>query len=105
MLATGEDLRYRSTEGAKSDLRTRLMHRYMDAIGRLTTSEPAVRLRLLRALHMIAPPASLFSPAMLGYVFGARRSVSPEALHSNPAHARHRPRTGSQASVARNQSS
>src|SRR5262245_93973 len=105
MLATGEDLRYRSTEGAKSDLRTRLMHRYMDAIGRLTTSEPAVRLRLLRAFHMIAPPASLFSPALLGYVFGARRSVSPEALQSHLANAGHLRRTGSQASDARNQSS
>jgi hypothetical protein len=31
----GEDLRYRRTEGARPDLRTRLMHRYMDAIGRL----------------------------------------------------------------------
>jgi hypothetical protein len=65
MLAIGEDLRYRGTEGAHADLRTRLMHRYMDTIGRLTTSDPAVRLRLLRAFHMIAPPESLFAPVML----------------------------------------
>jgi 2-polyprenyl-6-methoxyphenol hydroxylase-like FAD-dependent oxidoreductase len=83
MLAIGEDLRYRSTEGATSDSRTRFMHRYMDAIGRLTTSEPAVRLRLLRAFHMIAPPASLFSPAMLGRVLGVRRSNAAWRLEAS----------------------
>ena len=73
MLAVGEDLRYRSTEGARADLGTRLMQRYMDAIGRLTTTDPVVRLRLLRAFHMIAPPQSLFSPTVLWRVLTTRR--------------------------------
>jgi hypothetical protein len=80
MLAIGEDLRFRSTEGARADLPTRLMHRYMDTIGRLTTSEPAVRLRLLRAFHMIAPPESLFSPAMMWRAFRRGRAMAPPAL-------------------------
>jgi hypothetical protein len=31
----------------------------------MTTSDPAVRLRLLRAFHMITPPESLFSAHIL----------------------------------------
>jgi 2-polyprenyl-6-methoxyphenol hydroxylase-like FAD-dependent oxidoreductase len=80
MLAIGEDLRYRGTEGARADLRIRLMHRYMDMIGRLTTSDPAVRLRLLRAFHMIAPPESLFSPRMMWRAFRGGRSVAAPTL-------------------------
>jgi len=79
MLAVGEDLRYRSTEGARADVRTRLMHRYMDAVGRLTTRDAAVRLRLLRAFHMIAAPETLFSPAMMWSVFKGRRRYGPVA--------------------------
>jgi 2-polyprenyl-6-methoxyphenol hydroxylase-like FAD-dependent oxidoreductase len=65
LLAIGEDLRSETTEGARAGTGTRLMHRYMDAIGQLTTTDPDVRSRLLRAFHMIAPPSSLFSPAVL----------------------------------------
>lgn len=86
MLAIGEDLRYRSTEGARPDLRTRITQRYMDAIGRLTTSEPAVRLQLLRAFHMIAPPRSLLSPAMLWRVLG--QAGRRRHQHSSSSHNR-----------------
>jgi 2-polyprenyl-6-methoxyphenol hydroxylase-like FAD-dependent oxidoreductase len=93
MLATGEDLRYRSTEGARADLRTRLMHRYMDAVGRLTTTDPAVRLQLLRAFHMIAPPQSLFSPTILTRVLrGLRLRRSRPA---NSPECRRQPRSSS----------
>ena len=55
------------------------MHRYMDAVGRLTTRDAAVRLRLLRAFHMIAAPETLFSPAMMWSVFKGRRRYGPVA--------------------------
>jgi 2-polyprenyl-6-methoxyphenol hydroxylase-like FAD-dependent oxidoreductase len=80
MLAIGEDLRYRSTDGARSDAGTRLMHRYMDRIGRLTTSHPSVRLQLLRAFHMIAPPRVLFSPAVMLRVLIAGGAMTPSAF-------------------------
>jgi 2-polyprenyl-6-methoxyphenol hydroxylase-like FAD-dependent oxidoreductase len=64
-LATGEDMRYRSTAGAHAGMRTRLLHAYMDAVGRLTTRDPLVRSRLLRAFHMVAPPSSLVAPAVV----------------------------------------
>ena len=71
MLAIGEDLRYRGTQGAQARLSTRLMHRYMDAVGRLTTSDREMRLRLLSAFHMIAGPESLFAPPMLWRIVAA----------------------------------
>jgi len=64
MLATGEDLRYRSTEGGRRSIATRFMHRYLDAIGATTTTDQAVRLQLLRTFHMVAGPEALFSPAI-----------------------------------------
>ncbi|HET9325348.1 MAG TPA: hypothetical protein VFQ05_01095 [Candidatus Eisenbacteria bacterium] len=47
------------------------MHRYMVAVGRLTTRDWEVRLRLLSAFHMIAGPESLFAPSMLWRVVAA----------------------------------
>ena len=47
------------------------MHHYMDAVGRLTTRDREVRLRLLGAFHMIAGPESLFAPTMLWRVVAA----------------------------------
>jgi 2-polyprenyl-6-methoxyphenol hydroxylase-like FAD-dependent oxidoreductase len=72
-LAIGEDLRYRGTVGARADIRTRLLHGYLDAVGQLTTSDPFVRSKLLRAFHMIAPPSSLFVPAVMWRMFRAHR--------------------------------
>jgi 2-polyprenyl-6-methoxyphenol hydroxylase-like FAD-dependent oxidoreductase len=64
-LAVGEDLRYRSTEGARAGFGTRVSHRYMNAVGRLTTIDTRVRLALLRAFHLVAPPSSLFAPRIM----------------------------------------
>ncbi len=76
LLAVGEDLRYRATQGASRSLRIRAMHAYMDAVGRMTTHDVIVRARLLRAFHMIAPPASLFTPSVVWRVLTARRRSS-----------------------------
>jgi hypothetical protein len=88
MLAVGEDLRYRGTEGARPDWRIQLTHRYMDAIGRRTTTDATVRLRLLQAFHMIAPPESLFSPAMLWRILRGTRTAAatcePVSTESQP---------------------
>ena len=78
MLAIGEDLRYRCTEGAPATVRTRIMHRCMDAVGRLTTTDPGVRLRLLRAFHMIA--SSLFAPPLVWKVLTAHSAAAPPPL-------------------------
>jgi flavin-dependent dehydrogenase len=65
MLATSEDFRVRGTEGGSPDLKTRLMHRYMDWVIQLTTYDSGVRLALLKVMHMLESPATLFHPSVL----------------------------------------
>jgi 2-polyprenyl-6-methoxyphenol hydroxylase-like FAD-dependent oxidoreductase len=61
-LATGEDARYPSTDGANLDTHTRLLHRYMNRVLRLATQRQDVRHTLLQVQHMLRPPTALFSP-------------------------------------------
>ena len=65
MLATSEDFRVHGTEGGSPDLKTRLMHRYMDQVIQLTTYDREVRLALLKVMHMLESPAALFHPSVL----------------------------------------
>ena len=65
MLATSEDFRVRGTEGGSPDLKTRLMHRYMDQVIQLTTYDREVRLAMLKVMHMLESPATLFRPTVL----------------------------------------
>jgi 2-polyprenyl-6-methoxyphenol hydroxylase-like FAD-dependent oxidoreductase len=65
LLATGEDYRYRETDGSGPTLMTRFMHRYMEQVLRLATHSVAVRTVLLKAFNLLAPPATLFQPRVL----------------------------------------
>ena len=62
ILATGEDYRYRGTEGGTPDRTTRFMHRYMDRgdgslhDGRRRAPAPAERVQPHRAAHHPLPP-------------------------------------------------
>jgi 2-polyprenyl-6-methoxyphenol hydroxylase-like FAD-dependent oxidoreductase len=64
MLATGEDCRYRRTEGLSPRIGTRLMHRYMDRVVALTTHDAAVRETLLSSFNMVAPLTATFRPGI-----------------------------------------
>ncbi|MBV8217517.1 MAG: hypothetical protein JO325_03560 [Solirubrobacterales bacterium] len=66
LLATGTDYRFRRTEGPPRRRSTRMMHRYVDALTRLSTRNAGVRLRLLEVFHLLHPPAALFGPRVLG---------------------------------------
>jgi 2-polyprenyl-6-methoxyphenol hydroxylase-like FAD-dependent oxidoreductase len=77
MLATGEDLRYPTTQGAKVTAATRLTHRYMDRVLRTAAVDPFVNAAFLRVLNMIDPPQALFRPGVMA------RSLAP----SRPARA------------------
>lgn len=65
LMATGEDYRYRETDGAGPGVMTRFMHRYMDQVLRLTTHSVEVRKVLLEAFSMLIPPTALFRPRVL----------------------------------------
>jgi hypothetical protein len=43
-----------------------MMHRYVDALIRLSTRNAGVRRRLMEVLHLLRPPAALFGPSILG---------------------------------------
>ena len=65
MMATGEDYRYRETEGGAPNLMNRFMHHYMDHVVKLSTRSTAVRHVLLKAFGMLVAPAALFQPRIL----------------------------------------
>jgi len=76
LLATGEDYRYRETEGAGPTLMTKFMHRYMEQVLLLSTQNVAVRKVLLNVFNILAPPTKLFHPRVLFRVlFGMLRAV------------------------------
>ena len=83
LLATGEDLHHPTTRGARPDLRTRLMHRYLNRLGRVMTSNRTVNAAFLDVANLIRPPAALFHPRVLGPTLRARptSSVRPRSRH------------------------
>ena len=95
MLATGEDYRYRETEGGAPTARITFMHRYMDQVIHLSTHSVSVRRVLMRAFNILVPPTALFHPRVLFRVlvhglYGSlkidlHRSVRSVA-HSKTAH-------------------
>jgi 2-polyprenyl-6-methoxyphenol hydroxylase-like FAD-dependent oxidoreductase len=62
MLATGEDYRYRETEGGSPNLVTRFTHRYMNQVVKLSTFDASVRRVLLEVFGMLVQPSALFRP-------------------------------------------
>jgi 2-polyprenyl-6-methoxyphenol hydroxylase-like FAD-dependent oxidoreductase len=67
-MATAEDSRYPDADGALLDVKTRLMHRYMDRVLWLATRSVEVRRTLLEVQHMLKPPEVLFAPRISGRV-------------------------------------
>ena len=65
MLATGEDYRYRETDGGAPTAMNRFMHRYMDQVIQLSTHSVTVRRVLMRAFNILVPPTALFHPRVL----------------------------------------
>jgi flavin-dependent dehydrogenase len=68
LVATGEDLRYRETKAAPVGLRTRLINAYVDRVVATANVNRRVCAGLLDVLALASPPASLFSPAVLGRI-------------------------------------
>jgi 2-polyprenyl-6-methoxyphenol hydroxylase-like FAD-dependent oxidoreductase len=68
MLATSEDLRFRSVEGVKASLSTKLMHSYVDRVLGLGTQSPRIRKQFLEVQGMVKGPGALFRPPVLARV-------------------------------------
>ena len=65
LMATGEDYRYPSTDGAGPGVMTKFMHRYMEHVLELATKSVAVRSVLMSAFNILVPPTALFQPRVL----------------------------------------
>jgi 2-polyprenyl-6-methoxyphenol hydroxylase-like FAD-dependent oxidoreductase len=73
LMATGVDYRYPTTEGASRGWLVSLQHAYMDTVLELATHSPQVYRAFINVMHLIAPPSSLFAPAIA-------RQVIPQLL-------------------------
>ena len=84
LLATGEDYRYTEAEGPPPGRLVRLAHRYIDRITALAARDPRVRRRFTEVIHLVRPPASLFTPALAARALFARGRVAPSPIRSAP---------------------
>lgn len=93
LIATGEDLRYPTTEGAKPDLITRLTNRYMDRVLSVSIRNRGVNRVMSDVFNLQTSPFALFKPKVLLPVLLGRGNppltAAPTATPS-PAGARER---------------
>ena len=64
-LATSSDLRFSTVTGARAGLGTRFMHRYIDRVLRLSTTDPWARRRFLEVQGMMHEVSAVLQPDML----------------------------------------
>jgi len=82
LIATGEDLRYPTTEGGARHLQTRLTHRYLDRVIGAATRDQRVNTAFLNVLQLAAPPTALFRPGVAAAALlrgGASGAATPPA--------------------------
>ncbi|WP_242041395.1 hypothetical protein [Leptolyngbya sp. FACHB-261] len=65
LLATGEDLRWPTTEGDQLAMSHRLLQWYVDRVRLLSHQNPEALREFLEVLHMVKPPTTLFQPAFI----------------------------------------
>ncbi len=65
LMATGEDLRYPTTEGGERTLQLRLTHRYLDRVIGAAIRDKTVGLAFGKVAQLVAPPTTLFRPGIL----------------------------------------
>src|SRR5205085_8474690 len=77
LLATGEDHRYPTTEGAPQAFGSRLLRPYLDRMLLSATHNPHAHRAFLQVVHLVRPPAVLFAPNILFPIL--RQAVMPPA--------------------------
>jgi 2-polyprenyl-6-methoxyphenol hydroxylase-like FAD-dependent oxidoreductase len=63
LMATGEDGRWSTTEGAKPSWSERLVQKYIDRVTVLMQDNPVLMKTFAEVVHMVKPPTALFEPA------------------------------------------
>ncbi|MDQ4079061.1 MAG: 2-polyprenyl-6-methoxyphenol hydroxylase-like oxidoreductase [Chloroflexota bacterium] len=77
-IATGQDLRWPTTEGGELNWLERLTHHYMEQVVPLAMVDPSISRTFWEVAHLIRPPASLFHPRIVGRILA--RQLNPRQL-------------------------
>lgn len=84
--ATGEDFRWPETSGERPGAIQRFVRAYSDLVMQLVEDDAEAARTLMRVLHFIEPPTSLFRPSIAGHVLArAARPALASARHSASA--------------------
>jgi hypothetical protein len=87
-LAVGGDLAIDSVPGPRP-WPVRLVDRWVACLYQVAPHDPVVALAFLKVVHLVAPPSSLFAPAMVARVLFRRwRGLAPAASPGGPRVAR-----------------
>lgn len=65
LMATGEDFRWKETEGARPGVVSRGVQRYLDRVINLARHDARAGTVFLKVLHLLEPPITLFHPTIL----------------------------------------
>jgi hypothetical protein len=76
-LATGEDRRWPTTEGAKPTFTQRLLHRYVGTLQKIQVNDSEVTRVFWSMAHLVTPPSTLFHPRMVMKVLGSQFKRAP----------------------------
>ena len=77
LLATSEDFRFPTTEGAGRSALTRVMHRYIDRVISVATVDNVVLDTFIGVVHLVQPPSALFRPSIVARVLRGPRHEPP----------------------------
>lgn len=72
-LATSEDLRYPTQEGARSNLAIRMVHWYFGRLLQSAGGSPEIGNTLMSVVHLLSPPTALFRPGILFPMLSGKR--------------------------------
>ena len=86
LLATGEDLRYPATEGARLNVQTRILHRYLSRLLRVLGGNRTVNAAFLDVANLVQPSATLSHPRFSSHP--GRLGPTCSAPHRPPHQAR-----------------
>ena len=78
LMATGEDLRFATTDGGRTRPVDRVVQKYIERVILSSNQDEVVSRAFTRVLHLLDPPTALFRPAVLARVL-VNRSHGPGA--------------------------
>ncbi|HEY9635749.1 MAG TPA: FAD-dependent monooxygenase [Coleofasciculaceae cyanobacterium] len=84
LIATGEDLRWQTTEGGHSNLVTGLLHRYFDEVTLLAVESPYTYKVWSEVMHLEKPPSAFFQPGILARLLYKAIHLRRESQGNDP---------------------